>query len=47
MTLTLMVNNQKSKLAHWIRLDDTRMAFEDHTVTPKVKKGKKKEQPDG
>ena len=39
MALTLMVNNESSPLARWIRLDDSRMAFTDHTV---VKKGSKK-----
>ena len=42
MVLTLMVNNEKSALARWIRRDDTRMAFTDHTVIPKEKKRKKK-----
>lgn len=41
MVLTLMVNNEKSFLARWIRKDDTRMAFTDHTVTPKEKRGRK------
>lgn len=35
MILTLMVNNENSALARWIRKDDTRMAFTDHTVTRK------------
>lgn len=38
MILTLMVNNENSYLAKWIRLDDTRMAFTDHAVV----KGKAK-----
>ena len=41
MALTLMVNNQNSWLARWIRKDDTRMAFTDHTV---VKKKRKKDE---
>jgi hypothetical protein len=44
MALTLMVNNENSKLAKWIRKDDTRMAFTDHTVVKKEKKKKEKEQ---
>ncbi len=40
MVLTLMVNNENSALAHWIRRDDTRMAFTDHTVVRKEKKSK-------
>ena len=35
MSLTLMVNNEKSALARWIKKDDVRMAFVDHTVPPK------------
>lgn len=35
MTLTLMVNKENSRLANWIRKDDTRMAFIDHTVVKK------------
>ena len=35
MALTLMVNKESSRLAKWIRMDDTRMAFIDHTVTKK------------
>lgn len=35
MILTLMVNNEKSALARWIRRDDVRMAFTDHSVNPK------------
>ena len=42
MILTLMVNNEKSALARWIRRDDIRMAFTDHTVVPKEKKSKKR-----
>ena len=42
MILTLMVNNEKSALARWIRRDDIRMAFTDHTVIPKEKKHKKR-----
>ena len=38
MILTLMVNNENSALARWIRRDDTRMAFTDHTVDRKDKK---------
>ena len=41
MTLTLMVNKEGSALARWIRRDDTRMAFTDHTVVHKEKKPKK------
>lgn len=41
MILTLMVNNEKSFLARWIRKDDTRMAFVDHRVPPKKKRGRK------
>ena len=44
MTLTLMVNNEKSFLARWLRRDDVRMAFVDHTVVPKEKKRKRKKQ---
>ena len=43
MVLTLMVNNEKSALARWLRRDDIRMAFTDHTVYPKEKKRKKGE----
>ncbi len=45
MILTLMVNNENSALARWLRRDDIRMAFTDHTVVPKEKtrKGKKAE----
>ena len=43
MILTLMVNNEKSALARWLRRDDIRMAFTDHTVKPKEKKHKKKD----
>lgn len=32
MVLTLMVNNEKSWLARWIRRDDIRMAFDSHGV---------------
>ena len=32
MVFTLMVNNEKSALAKWLRKDDTRMAFTDHAV---------------
>ena len=42
MILTLMVNNERSALARWIRKDDTRMAFTDHTVVPKEKRKKNK-----
>ena len=43
MILTLMVNNENSALARWLRHDDIRMAFTDHTVVPKERKwGKKK-----
>lgn len=41
MVLTLMVNNENSFLARWIRKDDTRMAFTDHTVPPKQKRDRK------
>lgn len=41
MILTLMVNNEKSALARWLRKDDARLAFTDHTVPPKKKRGKK------
>ena len=41
MILTLMVNNEKSALARWLRRDDVRMAFADHTVKPKEKKRKR------
>ncbi len=44
MILTLMVNNENSFLARWIRRDDTRMAFVDHTVVKKTKKKKTKSQ---
>jgi hypothetical protein len=43
MALTLMVNNENSALAKWIREDDARMALVDHTVVPKSKKKKDKE----
>ena len=43
MALTLMVNNENSKLARWIRRDDARMAFTDHTVVRKEKKAKDSE----
>lgn len=43
MILTLMVNNEKSALARWIRRDDARMAFTDHTVVPKERKKRKKD----
>ena len=43
MTLTLMVNKEGSLLARWIRRDDVRMAFTDHTVVRKEKKHKKAE----
>ena len=46
MILTLMVNNENSALARWLRRDDIRMAFEDHTVRPKEKKKKKKKRSD-
>ncbi|MBR0405410.1 MAG: flippase-like domain-containing protein [Eggerthellaceae bacterium] len=46
MALTLMVNNENSALAHWLRRDDIRMAFTDHTVVPKEKKHKKKKDAD-
>ena len=42
MVLTLMVNNEKSALSRWLRKDDARMAFTDHTVPPKEEKRKKK-----
>ena len=42
MILTLMVNNENSALAHWIRRDDARMAFTDHSVVRKEKKQKEK-----
>ena len=38
MILTLMVNNENSALARWIRRDDARMAFTAHTVDRKDKK---------
>ena len=38
MVLTLMVNNENSMLSRWLRKDDARMAFTDHTVVPKEKK---------
>ena len=44
MILTLLVNNENSRLAHWIRKDDTRMAFTDHTVVKKSRKKKKKDE---
>lgn len=37
MILTLLVNKENSFVARWIRRDDTRMAFEDHTVEKKNK----------
>ena len=40
MILTLMVNNENSALARWIRRDDARMAFVDHSVERKGKKQK-------
>lgn len=40
MILTLLVNNPKSRLARWIRRDDVRMAFSDHTVQKKKRKAK-------
>ena len=40
MTLTLLVNKEGSTLARWIRRDDARMAFTDHTVVRKEKKAK-------
>ena len=40
MILTLMVNNENSRLARWIRMDDARMAFTDHTVEKKARKKK-------
>ena len=48
MALTLMVNNENSPLARWIRKDDVRMAFTDHTVVKKKrkKKGEKGELPE-
>ncbi|MBR3181270.1 MAG: flippase-like domain-containing protein [Eggerthellaceae bacterium] len=42
MTLTLLVNKESSALARWIRRDDARMAFTDHTVVRKEKKSKAK-----
>jgi uncharacterized protein (TIRG00374 family) len=36
MVLTIMVNNENSYLARWIRRDATRMAFTDHTVVPPI-----------
>ena len=42
MILTLMVNNENSALSRWLRKDDARMAFTDHTVPPKEEKKKKK-----
>ena len=42
MILTLMVNNENSALARWLRRDDVRMAFTDHTVIPKEKRSKRK-----
>lgn len=42
MILTLMVNNEKSFLARWIRKDDIRMAFMDHAVPQKKQKKPKK-----
>ena len=41
MTLTLMVNNEKSYLSKLLRRDDVRMAFVDHTVDRQPKKKKK------
>ena len=38
MILTLMVNNENSALARWIRRDDARMAFTAYTVDRKDKK---------
>ena len=35
MALTLMVNNENSFLAKWLRKDDTRMAFTAHTIVRK------------
>ncbi len=40
MILTLMVNNENSAIARWIRRDDARMAFSDHAVIHKDKKPK-------
>ncbi len=37
MIVTILVNKPNSFLARWIRMDDARMAFTDHTVTPKKK----------
>ena len=46
MILTLMVNNENSALAGWLRKDDTRMAFTDHVVVGKKrKKGESSETP--
>ena len=42
MVLTLMVNNEKSLLARWLRKDDARMAFTDHTVPPKKTRKEKR-----
>ena len=42
MILTLMVNNENSALARWLRRDDVRMAFTDHTVIPKEKRSRRK-----
>ncbi len=40
MIITLLVNNEHTWLARWIKRDDTKMAFEDHTVV-KVKRTRK------
>ena len=40
MALTLMVNNENSAIARWIRRDDARMAFTDHAVVRQEKKPK-------
>lgn len=40
MTLTLLVNKENSFLARWLRKDDIRMAFTDHSVPEKKKKAK-------
>ena len=47
MVLTLMVNNENSFLARWIRKDDVRMAFTDHTVVKKEKKERKRKKGKG
>ncbi|HAM15825.1 MAG TPA: hypothetical protein DCP91_08220 [Eggerthellaceae bacterium] len=44
MALTLMVNNEKSALARWIRLDDARMAFVDHDPRSKPTRKERKAQ---